>query len=322
MTSYAGLDLGATRIRAVVGTGDRSILGTDRRSTPATDDGTDVTAAVLDCLQAACGVAGVAPGDLRAVGVGTIGPLDLSRGDVVQPSNLPDAVGRIRLEEPIQSLAGDARVEIQNDTVAGVIGELAARRDPPENLVYLSVSSGIGAGVCVDGHVLRGRDGNAGEVGHVTVDPSGAMTCGCGGAGHWEAYCSGDNIPRYARLLQERHGYATGLDLGSATAADVFAADDELARRVLDRVADWNTLGFGTVIDAFAPREIVVGGAVALENPDGVLGPVRERIDGRVAADVPRIRTTDLGASVVVRGALASVTPGIDSAERHRPDHS
>jgi glucokinase len=137
------------------------------------------------------------------------------------------------------------------------------------------------------------------------------MTCGCGAPGHWEAYCSGENIPRYARHLHEREGYATGLDLDTATAADVFAAtDDELARTVLDRVADWNTLGVGNVVDAFAPREIVVGGSVALNNPDRVLGPVRERVGDHVSVAVPEIRTTDLGASVVVRGALASVTPG------------
>jgi glucokinase len=315
MDRFAGLDLGATKIRTLVATADRRVLGEDRRPTPETDVGRQVTAAVLDSLEAACSAAGVDPGRIRAVGVGSIGPLDRARGTVVRPANLPDGIGRIPIEEPVRSLVGGSRVEILNDSSAGVLAELADRSDPPENLVYLSISSGIGAGVAVDGRVLGGVDGNAGEVGHFTVDPSGTMTCGCGGAGHWEAYCSGENVPRYARYLRDRHGYGTDLDLESASAAALFASDDELSRRLRDRVADWNALGVGNVVEAFAPREVVVGGAVALGNPDRVLEPVRERIDDHVATAVPEIGTTDLGDAVVARGALASVTAGsVDDA--------
>src|SRR6056297_845001 len=95
-----------------------------------------------------------------------------------------------------------------------------------------------------DGHVLSGWDGNAGEVGHMTIDPHGTMTCGCGHDGHWEAYCSGNNIPHYAQHLHEEHPIDTALPLDAPdfSAADVctFAGEDEFADLVIDRVCRWN----------------------------------------------------------------------------------
>jgi glucokinase len=310
MAEYAGVDLGATKIRVAVAEADRTVVGETRRPTPAATTGVEVTQAVVDALRTACREAGVAPERLRAVGVGSFGPLDLAEGAVVRPANLPDSVTEIPLRGPLSSLTGGGDVTLQNDTVAGVLAERAYGEHHPDDMVYLTMSSGIGAGVCVDGQVLRGWDGNAGEVGHLALDPDGEMTCGCGGPGHWEAYCSGENVPRYARHLHETEGYETDLDLETATAADVFdARGDELAERVVERLAHWNTLGFANVVNAYAPLVVSVGGAVALNNPERVLDPVRERLPEYAVANVPEIRITALGESVVVKGALASVTP-------------
>jgi len=318
MVEYAGLDLGATKIRAVIATADRTILGEDRRPTPTTGMGIDVTDAVVESLKAACGDAGVDPERLEAVGVGSFGPLDLAKGSVINPANLPESVAEIPLSGPIESLVGEGKVRLQNDTVAGVRGERAHGEHHPDDMVYLTLSSGIGAGVCVDGRVLSGWDGNAGEVGHLTLDPAGTMTCGCGCPGHWEAYCSGENIPRYARHLREAEGYDTGVDLDVLTAEGVFAAAEEgdpLAGAVLDRIAHWNTLGVANVVNAYAPLVVVVGGAVAINNQDVVLDPIRENLADHVVANVPKVRLTELGEAVVVMGALASVTPGGQTTE-------
>ncbi|MFB6131562.1 MAG: ROK family protein, partial [Salinigranum sp.] len=166
----------------------------------------------------------------------------------------------------------------------------------------------------VDGNVLSGWDGNAGEVGHMTIDPRGEMTCGCGHDGHWEAYCSGNNIPAYARHLHDERPTDTDLRLDSPdfSAADVFslAGEDEFADRVLDRVCHWNTMGVANVIHAYAPIVIYVGGAVALNNPDLVLDPIRERLDEMVFINLPEIELTQLGDDVVVKGAVASAMTG------------
>jgi glucokinase len=331
MAYYAGVDLGATNCRAVVA-GDGEPRGREERPTPRGPNGAAVADAVLETLRGACAAAGVAPTGVEAVGIGSIGPLDLAAGTVERPANLPDRIETIPLVGPIGELAGlDAHdVYLYNDTDAGVIGERFHAAESPDDMVYLTISSGIGAGVTVDGHVLRGWDGNAGEVGHTVVDPRGRRTCGCGHDGHWEAYCSGANLPHYARLLAAEAG---GVDTALAPAgeesgdgldaADVFARareGEEFAEHVVERVARLNAIGVANVVHAYAPLVVAVGGAVALENPELVVEPIRERLPGLVMANVPEVRPTALGADAVLRGALAGALTGGTGDPADRPE--
>lgn len=299
MAHYAGLDLGATNLRAQVVAADGAPRGEERRRTPAGGDA--IERAVVDALEAACSAAGVGTGDLSAVGIGSMGPLDRDAGVVVAP---PNAVAdRIELVAAVES-AVDCPVVLHNDAIAGAIGERYFA-DAPSNAVYLTLSSGIGAGAVVDGHVLEGHRGNAAEVGHFVVEPGG-RPCGCGGRGHWEAYCSGESIPEFAR---ERHraGIETDLDPDGLTAADVFAApDDPLAADVLERVEAYNVQGVAALTHAYAPELVSVGGAVARNNPSRVLDPVRDRLQDHLAVPAPSLRVTPLGDAAVLRGAVAA----------------
>ena len=311
MPTYAGVDLGATNVRVVVGDESGRVLATRRAETPQGPSGIAVTEAVLTVLRGACEDAGVDPGTVRAVGVGSIGPLDLAEGVVDNPANLPDSIDRIPLTGPVGELVDSDRIFLHNDTTAGVIGERFYSDRNPDDMIYLTISSGIGAGVAMDGTVVRGWDGNAGEVGHTIVDPNGFMTCGCGLDGHWEAYCSGNNIYRYARRLHGEDPVETSMPLEAPdfSTPDVFeAADegDEFAEHVLNQVVRWNTVAIANMVHSFAPLVIYVGGAVALNNPEWILDPVKERLDDVVFSNVPDIQLTTLGDDVVVKGALAS----------------
>jgi glucokinase len=323
MANYAGVDLGATNIRAVVADDEGTIIGSHRQSTPRGPTGIAVTEAVLSALRAACGDGGIDPTSIRAVGIGAIGPLDLAEGAVENPANLPDSIDRIPLTGPVEKLIASDEVYLHNDTIAGVIGERFHSDRNPDDMVYLTISSGIGAGVTVDGSVLSGWDGNAGEVGHMVVDPQELLTCGCGKDGHWEAYCSGNNIPRYARFIHDQDPVDTALPLEDPDfdAADVFAhaGEDDLADYVIDQVAHWNTMGVANIIHAYAPLVIYVGGAVALNNEELVLDPIRDRLDDMVFTNLPEVELTTLGDDVVVEGALASaLTRGTGDRTRMR----
>ncbi|MDH5020542.1 ROK family protein [Halobacterium rubrum] len=313
---YAGVDLGATNVRAAVADESGTIVGIDRRETPRGPTGIDVTEAVLETLRAACADAGVAPGDVRAAGIASIGPLDLADGTVEGPANFPDSVNTIPLVGPVSNLLDSESVYLHNDTVAGVIGERFHADSTPDDMAYVTISSGIGAGVAVDGEVLEGWDGNAGELGHMVVDPQGRRTCGCGRDGHWEAYCSGNNIPEYARMLADDDpGVDTALPLSEAdfTAKDVFACaenGDEFASYVVDQVGFWNAVGMTNLVQAYAPLVVYVGGAVALNNPEQVLEPIREHLEEGVFNNVPQVRLTTLGDDVVLKGAIASALTG------------
>lgn len=309
MADYVGVDLGASKILVVVGTVG-NVRGRARRPTPPGPSGIDVTEAVLDTVRSACDHAGVDPTQIAAGAIGSIGPFDLATGMIVNPANLPTSVDRIPLTGPLANLIESDAVELHNDTTAAVIGERYVASENPDDMVYLTISTGIGAGISVDGHVLTGWDGNAGEVGHITVDPTGRLTCGCGRDGHWEAYASGGGIPRYARFLAEEHGTDTILPLADDdfTAADVFDAHghDELADTVLESVGRWNAIGVANIVHAFAPLVISVGGSVAIHNESAVLDPLREALPALVMSNVPDIRLSSLGEEAVVIGALAS----------------
>ena len=313
MAMYAGVDLGATNVRAVVADADGEIRGSDGRPVPSDPPtGLPVTEAILDCLRAACVAADTSPGTIAAVGVAAAGRLDPTEG-IVEPTNIP--VDTVPLTGPIANLVDTDRIHLHKDVAAGVIGERYHAERNPDDMVYLTISSGIGAGVAVDGSVLRGWDSNAGEAGHLTVDPDGRRTCGCGRDGHWEAYCSGVNIPDYARLLwndADRPATALPIDDEAFDAVDVFAnaREDDFAGQVVEKLAEWNAMGVANVVHAYAPLVVSIGGAVALNNEALVVDPIRERLGDLVMTNVPEVRLTALGDDVVVRGALASALTG------------
>lgn len=312
MSWYAGVDLGATNLRAVVAPRDGDVAGSSKRPTPDTT-GIDVTETILATLREACSNAGITPAELTAAGVGTFGPLDKAEGVVRNPANLPDRIETIPLTGPLKNLI-DGPVYLHNDANAGVIGERFYADESVDDMVYLTISSGIGAGVVVDGEVLHGWDGNAGEIGHIPLDSDGGLRCGCGKRGHWEAYCSGNNIPRYAEFLHDGEETALPVDDSGQpddepgfSAADVFelAGEEEFADAVLDRVVEWNARGITTIVHSYAPMVIYVGGAVALNNP-WLVDRLRDRVPELVMTNVPDIRMTSFGDAVVANGALAS----------------
>ncbi len=324
MAYYAGVDLGATNVRAAVADGDGNVIGTYDRGTPRGPNGIAVTEAVLESIRGACTNADVDPREIQAAGIGSIGPLDLAEGAVDGPANLPDTIGRIPLTGPVSKLIGSDRIYLHNDTNAGAIGQRFYSDRNPDDMVYITISSGIGAGVSVDGNVLTGWDGNAGEVGHMLVDPHGGRTCGCGKDGHWEAYCSGNNIPEYARMLaKEDESVATSLPLDDPdfSAKDVFeyAGLDAFADHVIEQVAHWNTVGVANVVQAYAPIVVYLGGAVVLNNEELVVDPIRERVGNHLLNNVPDVQVTTLGDEVVLKGAVASaLTEGTGDESRLR----
>lgn len=330
MDYYAGVDLGATNIRAAVANENANVIGSETCETPQGPTGIAVTETVLSAVRNSCDDAGIDPQSIQVAGIGSIGPIDLAAGVIENPANLPNTIDRIPLTGPLGSLIGSDRVILRNDADAGLVGERFYGEYSPDDMIYVTISSGIGAGVAVDGDLLSGWDGNAGEIGHMVVDPSGTMTCGCGRDGHWEAYCSGNNIPKYAQQLHEQDPIETDLPLPnpdssshsdadsnsdsdsnsepSFDAAAVFAhaGTDDFADYVIERIAEWNAVGMANLAHTYAPIVINVGGAVALNNPELVIDPINERLSELVFTNVPDVQLTTLSGDVVVHGALAS----------------
>jgi glucokinase len=147
------------------------------------------------------------------------------------------------------------------------------------------------------------------------------MTCGCGHEGHWEGYCSGNNIPEYAAELHAEDPVETALPVDDPdfSAVDVFehAGDDEFADHVIDQVAYWNAMGVANIVHAYAPLVVFVGGAVALNNPELTLDPIRDHLPDMVMSNIPQLELTTLGDDVVLKGAIASaLTAGTGDRSR------
>lgn len=311
-----GVDLGATNVRIALANMEGEIL---LKKTEKTTGGTgsDVVKQIIEMGESALKSLSVTKKEVKAIGIGSIGPLDLRKGLVVNPPNL--RVGTI----PIVDGLGKhfkTKVRLLNDCVAAVLGEkkFGAGRDL-ENIVYITISTGIGCGVIVDGHLLIGKDGNAHEAGHTVVDKDGLLECGCGKRGHWEAYCSGRGIANYTRLLLQKIDVEfldkslltkySDNNPSKITSELFFKAvrdGDELAIRILDKINMLNAIGFANIIDMYDPELITVGGSVVLHNSEHVLKPVREQVSQYAMNRLPEIKLTPLGEDIVLYGALAT----------------
>jgi len=304
--AFAGVDLGATNVR--VARGDEN--GIERKLAEPTDrsGGADgVAAQIIRMIEA------LVPEGPAAIGVGSMGPLNLKTGCVVNTPNLP--FRRIPMVDPL-SRAFQVPIRLLNDCSAAVLGEQAfgAGRELG-NIVYVTLSTGLGGGAMVDGHLLVGKDGNAVEIGHLTIDPYSELVCGCGCRGHWEAYCSGSSIPRYARLLLKGRSLEgspllklAGDDLETLTTEALFAAaaeGDPTALWIVGKIGEVNAIGFADIVNAYDPELITVGGSVALRNPHLTLGPILMNIDEHLINRRPEIMITPLGEDAVLYGALA-----------------
>jgi glucokinase len=215
----------------------------------------------------------------------------------VQPDDRIDLVG------PLEADFG-VPVVLINDARAGALGEHAygAGRGYGD-MVYVTISTGIGGGVILDGRLLLGRGGNAGEIGHITVETRHGLVCGCGYPNHWEGYCSGRNLPRFYAV--ER---APG-DPEYATAGAIFAgarAGEPAATRFLEAVAVLNARALSTLVVAYEPERIVLDGGVVQAQADLLVGPAVARMEEflpRPAVVVSALRGDAplLGAAVAAR---------------------
>jgi glucokinase len=314
------IDFGGTQIRAAVITPDLEVHA--RRATPTADEqGVESVVRRICELAAAVREEAATAGVAAPIGVGISapGPLDPWRGLVVSPPNLA-GWRAVPLVAPVEDAIG-LPTFLERDTNVAVLAEWRyGAAQGARNVIYITVSTGIGGGIIADGRPIIGPDGTAGEVGHLTVEIDGPM-CGCGRVGHVEAIGSGTALARDARALLAA-GTAPVLARLAANAAEVDAellsraadAGDVECAEALERA--WLAIGAGcaSLVNALNPEVIVIGGSIAEHRPR-VLQVARDEIDRR-AFEVParRVRVVPpaLGDDVSLIGALPIVNERLD----------
>jgi glucokinase len=251
----------------------------------------------------------------KAIGIGSIGPIDLKKGMILSPPNYP--FNQIPIVEPLREKFG-VQTMMGNDCTVAVQGErLFGAGKGLDNLFYVTFSTGLGGGAIVDGHVLSGKDGNAVEIGHIIIDANSELVCGCGGKGHWEAYSGGKNIPKFAQLLLNKIDWKRSLlynrskgKLTNINIKMIFSCaknGDHICLEIIEEIGKVNTIGFANIVNIFDPELITIGGAVALNNPFFILDPILEGIDQHIINRKPEIMITPLGEDAVLLGALAMI---------------
>lgn len=260
-------DLGGTHFR--VGLGDLetgAVFGVARYPTQAGKGPDRILGEIARRFKA---LRASAEAEVKIAAIGVPGPVRAGDGVVVKAPNLP-GWDNVPVKARLETLSG-LRVLVGNDANLAALGEqrYGAGRGA-RNLVYITLSTGIGGGVVADGRLLLGAHGFAAELGHIPVEPGGPL-CGCGGRGCLEALASGTAIARRAAEVARRKA---GSGLWAAAAGDPERLDaatvemlarrgDPDAREILEQAGRYLALGLVAVIHAFDPEKVVIGGGVA-----------------------------------------------------------
>jgi glucokinase len=312
-----GVDLGGTWVRVVLSDEkgnfkEKITEKVDKSSSKA------ISKQIIRITRFLCKKHGFDEATLRGMAIASAGPLNQKKGALIKPTNLPFEY--VSLTKPIEEELAVPACLI-NDCVGAALGESTfGAAKGLDNYVYITISTGIGGGAIVDGTLLLGKDGNGHEVGHLTIDYSGRLMCGCGRRGHWEAYCSGRNIPNFVRMrvkeIDERIASESLLlkrsegDLSKLSAADLFLAaknKDNLSIQLVEEIGVLDAIGIANVINAYDPSLITVGGTVTLKNKKMILSPIKKYVKEYAVNRVPKIMATPLGEDAGVYGAVAAV---------------
>jgi glucokinase len=286
-TLVAGIDVGGTKTLGVVAGPTGSIVASARRPT-LTGSGDQVLSSILDTLHDLADAVGVTADGFDAVGVGIPGLVDVNEGTVRHAVNLGINGAPLELAERLGEKAA-APVHVDNDVNVAAIGAAAALGCT--DLAYLSVGTGIAAGLLLGGRLRRGARGAAGEIGHVPVDPLGPR-CHCGQRGCLEVMASGPALARQWPAGADAPSVARAL-LEAAARGDgaAVAVRDALAGHLAEAIA-----GLALTVD---PDLVVLGGGVADAGGDLLIEAVTGALSAR-ADEAPVLAAMDLPGRVAL----------------------
>lgn len=248
--------------------------------------------------------------DIEGIGFGLPGQVDFKSGIVRLITNIPGWV-----EIPLAKMIEDEfhiPTRIDNDVRCAALGELNFGAGKGcENLICITVGTGIGSGLIINGRLVRGASNAAGEIGHIKLQMHDGPICGCGDTGCLEAFASGPSIVAMAEeyiLGGKSTKYREMANGGAITpfiVAEAAKAGDPVARRIFTRMGEYIGIGMASVVNLLNPERIIVGGGVA-DAGDILLTPLKETIKKRamkIAGETVEVVPAQLGNTAGVIGA-------------------
>lgn len=310
----ACVDIGGTKV-AVSVADENGVRGRIAEPTVKQGPNSALAGQIIRLIGQSIAAAALAPGDLAAVGVSSCGPFVLRDGliELVAPNICGGLAGKARglpndwstalLEAPLR--AAFANVRVENDGIAALEAErrwgaLQVHGRPMAHCAYVTWSTGVGVGLCVDGRVLRGKNGNAGHAGHMFVSDNNDALCGCGNVGDVEGLVAGNAVPR-------RFGAQGYTD--SATLLIAVKAGDTRAMAIVDDLCRVMGRTLYNLVITLDLQRISIGGSVFWHHRELLLPKLQAHLRGRLPAltDGVELLPAGLGEKVGDYGALALV---------------
>ncbi len=275
---YVGIDLGGTNIAAGIVDDDGKILTSSSRPTNAERGADAIAKDMAELAKKVIADAGLTEADIKAIGVGSPGSVVNSTGTIAYSNNIK--MENYPLAETIRSYI-DLPVNLENDANAAAYGEYAINGKDTECFVFITLGTGVGGGVIIDGKLFRGFNGTGAELGHNVIVHDGEQ-CSCGRKGCWEAYASVTALIRQTKTAMEQNPTSLMHELANKegkvsgrTAFDAAKQGDSAGKAVVEKYIKYVAEGVTNMINTFQPNKLVIGGGISKEG-DYLLNPIKE----------------------------------------------
>ncbi len=292
MRYAVGIDIGGTKVALGVVDERGEVLQEKTLVTDQSVSAEMMTERIAAAVGEVLGEKGIALSAVAGIGIGAPGPLDPKNGVITCPPNLPGWWGFAVVEQMRRHF--EVPVIMENDASAAALAEKwvgAAQED--DDFIYITISTGIGAGIVLNGKLYTGFSGNAGDVGHIVIDPS-QGTCVCGQKGCFEYLASGTAIARNGSALY-------GKPMSTKEVFERFTDNDPVLRPYVEQVFTYIGMGCVSLINIFDPQKVVIGGGVS-QVGDPLFAAVSDYVSryalnptGRKAAVVPAKLSRNVG---------------------------
>lgn len=300
-----GVDLGGTKIYTALVDLDGNMIKEQTVETLVQEGEQAVANRIMNTIEYV--IEGIDKSLIKAIGIGSPGPLDVKNGIIVENSNLP--FKNFEIVKVIKEKF-ELPTYLDNDANVATLGEfMFGAGKGSENMVYITVSTGVGGGAVLNGRLYRGSTGNALEVGHMTVSTEGPR-CGCGNVGCAESFASGTAIGKRAKEAVTTNVRTALKNYDNVTAKEVFieaASGDRVAQEILNTALVYLGITVGNVISNFDPEKVVLGGGV-INGGEIVLETVKREVEARCLKPFVEncsIEKAVLGGKAGVLGAAA-----------------
>ena len=308
MKNYVvGVDLGGTKISTALSDLEGKIINQTTIPTDAHEGEMPVLNRIINSIEKVVNDSAVSYEDIKGIGIGSPGPLDAKQGIIITTPNLP--FKNFNLVKPISEKFG-VPVFLDNDANVAAIGEfMFGAGKGAENIVFFTVSTGVGGGAILNGKVYRGHTSNALEIGHMTVAPHGPR-CNCGNVGCVEATSSGTAIAKRAHEALSTKVETSLRKYENVTSYEVFveaAAGDPVAKDIIDDAMNYLGIAVANAVSIFDPEYVIIGGGVSKAG-DVVFDTVRKVVNKRCfksMAESVKIVPAGLGTDAGLIGAVA-----------------